>query len=167
MTMTYVFIFHQYRTHVILFITLFYYIFCRYIQYNTSYVYFSNSTSINICPVLSRCMTPCRLLYLYQAFASWWLDRAFWHVSSLKTNISNKMTTLFWCLVKRSYMFRRTNATIREFIWSSQATYISACITGRIMEYRAKQFQSVLLHYGYKWVWLTAAGSSGLLWNTA
>jgi hypothetical protein len=32
------------------------------------------------------------------------------------------------------------------------------------MEYPVKQLQLVLLHYGY--MWLTAAGSSGLLWNT-
>jgi hypothetical protein len=30
------------------------------------------------------------------------------------------------------------------------------------MEFRVKQRQLVLLHYGYKWIWLTAAGSSGL-----
>jgi hypothetical protein len=35
------------------------------------------------------------------------------------------------------------------------------------MEFRVNHLQSVLLHYGYKWLWLTAVGSSGLLWNTA
>jgi hypothetical protein len=32
----------------------------------------------------------------------------------------------------------------------------------KIMEYRVKLLQLVLLHYGYKWIWLTAAGSSVL-----
>jgi hypothetical protein len=44
--------------------------------------------------------------------------------------------TLLPCLVKRSYMFRPTNATIRELISSSQATYMPVCITRRIMEFR-------------------------------
>jgi hypothetical protein len=35
------------------------------------------------------------------------------------------------------------------------------------MEFRTIKLQSVLLHYGNEWLWLTAAGSSGLLWNTA
>jgi hypothetical protein len=47
-----------------------------------------------------------------------------------------KMTTLLWCLVKRSYMFRRSNAISREPIWSSQATCMSVCITRRIIEFR-------------------------------
>jgi hypothetical protein len=33
------------------------------------------------------------------------------------------------------------------------------------MEVRVNYLQSVLLHCGYKWLWLTAVGSSGLLWN--
>jgi hypothetical protein len=36
----------------------------------------------------------------------------------------HQMTTLLWCPVKCSYMFRRTNPIIRELIWSSQATYV-------------------------------------------
>jgi hypothetical protein len=71
-----------------------------------------------------------------------------------------QMTTLLWCPVKWSYMFRRTNAIIRELIWSLQATYMSVCITRRIMEFRTISLQSVLLHYGNEWLWLTAAGSS-------
>jgi hypothetical protein len=51
-------------------------------------------------------------------------------------------------------MFRRTNAIVREITRSAQAAYMSVCITGSIMEYRVKWFQSVLLHYGYKWIWL-------------
>jgi hypothetical protein len=35
------------------------------------------------------------------------------------------MTTLLQCLIKRSYMFRCTNAIIRELICSSQAAYVS------------------------------------------
>jgi hypothetical protein len=79
----------------------------------------------------------------------------------------HQMTTLLWCPVKCSYKFRRTNAIIGELIWSSQATYMSVCITRRIMKFRTIQLQSVLLHYGNGCLWLTAAGSSGLLWNTA
>jgi hypothetical protein len=45
--------------------------------------------------------------------------------------------------------------------------YMSVCITRKIMEFRVNYLQSGLLHYGYKWLWLTAVGSSGLLWNTA
>jgi hypothetical protein len=52
----------------------------------------------------------------------------------IKTNKYIKITTLLWCLVKRSCMFRRTNAIIRELIWSSQVTYMSVCITRRITE---------------------------------
>jgi hypothetical protein len=37
----------------------------------------------------------------------------------------------------------------------------------KIMKYQVKQLQSVILHYGYKWMRLTVAGSSGLLWNMA
>jgi hypothetical protein len=44
----------------------------------------------------------------------------------------HQMTTLLWCPVKCSYMFQRTNTIIRELIWSSQATYMSVCITRRI-----------------------------------
>jgi hypothetical protein len=39
--------------------------------------------------------------------------------------------------------------------------YVAVCITRRIMEFRTIQLRSVLLHYGYEWLWLTAAGSSG------
>jgi hypothetical protein len=45
----------------------------------------------------------------------------------IKTNKCIKMTTLMWCLVKRSYMFRRANAIIKELIWSSQDTYMLVC----------------------------------------
>jgi hypothetical protein len=41
---------------------------------------------------------------------------------------------------------------------------MSVCITRRIMEFRTIWLQSVLLHYGNEWLWLTAGGSSGLLW---
>jgi hypothetical protein len=44
---------------------------------------------------------------------------------------------------------------------------MSVCITRRIMEFRTIKLQSVLLHYGNEWLWLTAAEGSGLLWNTA
>jgi hypothetical protein len=40
-----------------------------------------------------------------------------------------------YCDVRRSHMFRLTN-TIRKLIWSSQATYMSVFIAGRIMEFR-------------------------------
>jgi hypothetical protein len=85
----------------------------------------------------------------------------------IETQQMHQMTTLLWCPVRCSYMFQRTNAIIREFIWSSQATYMSVCITRRIMEFQTIWLQSVLLHYGYEWLWLTAVGSSGLLWNMA
>jgi hypothetical protein len=35
------------------------------------------------------------------------------------------------------------------------------------MKYRVKKLQLVILHYGCKWIWLTVAGGSGLLWNMA
>jgi hypothetical protein len=37
----------------------------------------------------------------------------------------------------------------------------------KIMEYRVKKLQLIILRLGCKWIWLTVAGSSGLLWNTA
>jgi hypothetical protein len=45
---------------------------------------------------------------------------------SLQFNMHNWMTTLLWFPVKCPYMFRRTNAIIRELI----------CIIRRIMEFR-------------------------------
>jgi hypothetical protein len=62
----------------------------------------------------------------------------------------HQMTTLLWCPVKRSYMFRRTNAIIRELIWSSQATCLSVCITRRIMEFRTVSIVTL-----WKWVVMT------------
>jgi hypothetical protein len=48
----------------------------------------------------------------------------------------HQVTTLLWCPVKWSYMFRRTNAIISELIWSSHAIYMLVCITRIIMEFR-------------------------------
>jgi hypothetical protein len=77
------------------------------------------------------------------------------------------MTTLLLYLVKSSYTFRRTKAIIRELIRTSQATYMSVCITRRVMEFRVHSPQSVLLRCGYKWLGLTAVWRSGLSWDTA
>jgi hypothetical protein len=73
------------------------------------------------------------------------------------------MTTLLCCLVKRYYMFRRTNAIIRE-LYDPHKLLMSACITGRMMEYRAKWLQSVLLHYEYNSPLLTTAASHNHLY---
>jgi hypothetical protein len=40
----------------------------------------------------------------------------------IKTNKCNKIVTLFWCLARCPYLFRRTNAIIWELTQSSQAT---------------------------------------------
>jgi hypothetical protein len=63
----------------------------------------------------------------------------------------------FIVMVNRySYMFRRISAIIRELTRSSQAT-CRCKLQKKIMEYRVKQLQLVISHYGYKWIWLTAA----------
>jgi hypothetical protein len=40
-------------------------------------------------------------------------------------------------------------------------SYLLVYITERLMEYRVKQLQLVILHYECTWIWLTAASSSG------
>jgi hypothetical protein len=51
---------------------------------------------------------------------SWWLDRAFLIYILTENNKRIQTTTLLWCLVKRSYMFRHANAIIKDLILSSQ-----------------------------------------------
>jgi hypothetical protein len=47
-------------------------------------------------------------------------------------------------------MFRRTNAIIRELIWSLQATYMSVCITRRI--YKIKVDKINVSQYIKRWI---------------
>jgi hypothetical protein len=82
----------------------------------------------------------------------------------IKTNIWIKIITLLWCLVRCFYMFRRTNAIIKELTWSLQATCRRTLQKNNGISSEAAP--KVILHCGCKWIWLIVAGSIGLLWNT-
>jgi hypothetical protein len=64
-------------------------------------------------------------------------------------------------------MFQRATAIIRELTRSLQATCWCALHKYNNDGISSEVGQLVILGYGCKWIGLTVAGGSGLLWNTA
>jgi hypothetical protein len=97
------------------------------------------------------------------------------------------MTTLLWCIVKLSYMFRHNNAIINERAHMILTSYLYVGVRYKkdngVSSKLARQYCYTVDTSGYDWLLLeavdccgtrpklysctlTAAGSSGLLWNT-